>query len=132
MDSLGRKFLTFVVLCICTAAAAVVPRAAAQQGEGGEDIILRSGDPDLPDYNVSAARRRRGFDLFAFADGAGLGMGSGDFSYALDNYSPCDAPLSGFCAWSVNPARADFISFQFFEVLLIAGAPPSEWIKLRN
>ena len=132
MDSLCRKMLTFVVLCICTAAVAVVPRAAAQQGERGEDIILRSGDPNLPDYNVSAARRRRGFDLFAFADGAGLGMGSGDFSYALDNFSPCDAPLSGFCQWGVAAARGGgaFFTFQFFEVLLYAGAPPSQWRKI--
>ena len=60
MDSLCRKTLSFVVLCICTAAAVVVPHDAAQQGERGEEIILRSGDPDLPDYCTRWACTRPG------------------------------------------------------------------------
>ena len=129
MDSLCRKILTFVVLCICTAAAAVVPRAAAQQAERGEDIILHSEDPAVPDFNVSAAWRDRGFNLFAFSDWAGLGLSSGDFSYALNNFGPCEAPLSGFCVWRIAATRGGG-TFQFFEILLYVGAPPSQWRKI--
>ncbi|MCH7874962.1 MAG: hypothetical protein IH965_06670 [Gemmatimonadetes bacterium] len=116
----------------------VVPPLAAQQGserlaEMSEVIISAAGAEDVGDFNVSAARRRAGFQLFGSADAAGIGAHlSGNFGFATDNLSLCDAPLSGFCAWNVNPARGNFFTFQFFEVLLFAGAPPSEWIKLRN
>ncbi|MCH7876582.1 MAG: hypothetical protein IH965_14975, partial [Gemmatimonadetes bacterium] len=78
------------------------------------------------------ALRGRGFRLFANSDGAATGMrGAGDFSWATDNYSPCDAPLSGFCAYYVHPRRNPSIAtFQHFEILTAAAAPPSAWAKI--
>ncbi|HEX9728120.1 MAG TPA: hypothetical protein VGA37_06435 [Gemmatimonadales bacterium] len=119
---------------MCTLVAGLPRSATGQHREGGEDIILSAGgDPDTPDYNVSAARRARGFRLFAVMDGAGTGMrGTGDFSWATDNYGPCDAPLSGFCAYNVHPRRNPTLpTFQHFEILTTAGTPPSEWRKIR-
>lgn len=122
-SAVGRR----VALCACLLLAAT-PLAAQRDVEDRGDRILSAGGAEgVQDFNVSAARRAAGFSLFAAADAAGAGAhGTGNLSYAVDNYGPCDAPLSGFCAWNVHPARNPGVAtFQFFEVLYFAGAPPS-------
>ncbi len=128
-----RRYSSAAVLTL-VALACTAQVATAQYREDGRDVILESaGDPETPDYNVTQARLARGFRLFANADAAGAGMGTGDLSYSVDNYSPCDAPLTGFCSWNLHPSRNPLaVTFQFFEVLYYAGAPPSEWLKIRE
>lgn len=124
---------------LAAAAFATIPLAdaSAQVGRGDArgDIILDAlGVPGQADFNVSQARRESGFRLFAQADAAGAGFRlAGNLDFATDNFSPCDAPLSGFCAWNLHPSRnLAATTFQFFEVLWAAGAPPSEWAKARR
>jgi hypothetical protein len=107
---------------------------AQRRGDLTGDVILDAAGAPGGDFNVSQARRERGFRLFGGADGAGAGMhASGNLGYALDNYSPCDNPLSGFCYWNVRAARGGgTITFQFFEVLFAAGAPASDWARARK
>lgn len=114
-----------------------LPAAAQrpQPDDAGQDrVVWAGGAQGVQDFNASAARRAAGFNLFANADAGGAGgHGTGNFSFATDNYSPCDAPLSGFCAWNVAPSRNPGVAtFQFFEVLYFAGAPPSQWAKIRQ
>ncbi|HEX9727606.1 MAG TPA: hypothetical protein VGA37_03760 [Gemmatimonadales bacterium] len=122
-----------VALC-AVAAARSVSAQAPQTDQRGDILVAAEGAEGVADFNVTAARRARGFQLFAQRDAGGVGLhSSGNFSFALDNYSPCDSPLSGFCAWNLHPSRNLAVAtFQFFEVLYFAGAPPSQWIKIRN
>lgn len=107
------------------------PALAQRPGTHGDVILSSGGDPSVPNLNLSALRRSKGFQLFAGGDAAGVGgHGTGNFSFATDNYGPCDAPLSGFCNW-VDATSGVGNRFQFFEVLFGAAAPPSEWRKIK-
>jgi hypothetical protein len=124
-----------LALAVGLAANGVGATAALAQLRTERDFIVAArsmGIGDTPDFNVTQARR--GFRLFASADAGGVGMhGTGNFGYALDNYGPCDAPLSGFCAWNVRPRRnTGIFSFQFFEVIYRAGASPTDWARARQ
>ena len=97
------------------------------------DIILDAAGAG-PDYNATAARRSAGFDLFATADAAITGMGgTGNLVNTFDNYGPCVSVLV-FCRYYVFPARGGgaFVSFQMFETVFAAGAPPTDFVKLRQ
>lgn len=121
---------------LLVAALSVLPfgSAAAQRSDRTGDIIIESMGAPGTDFNVSQARRQSGFRLFSGADAAGAGLhGTGNLVFATDNYGPCDAPLSGFCLWNDIAARGGGTeTFQFFEVIYAAGAPPSEWAKARR
>jgi hypothetical protein len=124
-----------IALLVTALSALAFGSAAAQRrsDQSGDVMVDALGAPG-GDFNASQARRARGFRLFGGADAAGVGLhGTGNFAYALDNYSPCDAPLSGFCSWNVFAARGGgVVTFQFFEVLFAAGVPASEWAKARR
>ena len=132
-----RKGAAWLVALVATFSFAIVPAMgqarAPQQREGSGDLILDAGGvAGTPNLDLTQIRRQAGFNLYGAADAAGAGLhGTGNLSYAIDNYGPCDSPLSGFCAWNVHPARSPgAATFSFFEVLYFAGAPPSQRAKI--
>lgn len=105
------------------------PRPAAAQ-DGAETVIQdMAGRPALDTREV---RARRGFDLFASGDGAmaGLRMG-GTYSSQVSNYGPCSNVLFS-CQIDRIVSSTGLNSALWFLVEWVAGAPPSQWAKIRN
>jgi len=79
-----------------------------------------------------------GFSLFANVDYAGTGFRmKGNFQFATTNEGPCEraSNLSGSggaarCMYIFKPGRGWV--FNWFQLGLLAGVPPSEWRKIRD
>jgi hypothetical protein len=96
-------------------------------------IIDAAGDG--PDFDLRSVRH--GFDLFANADVAVSGMrATGAYGTSISNYGDCDNYLSIFsCQYNsiLAPQRGPGVrTAPYFEVGWVAGAPPSQFKKIRQ
>jgi len=75
---------------------------------------------------------RRGFDLFGSADAAFSGMrATGHFGTAFSNYGDCDGTLRN-CQGNTILTTTQGRRAPFFEVEWVYGAPPSQYLKIRQ
>ena len=107
-----------------------VPSAQAQ-GPGGRVTTLTVDDGASPPFQI---QRSTGFNLFAEEDLAASGLGmTGGFGWFAPNVGPCpwyftfDSEVCG-----LTQSQAGGFVQPYFEITWVAGAPISEFRKIRN
>ncbi|MDQ6635075.1 MAG: hypothetical protein M3Z10_10015 [Gemmatimonadota bacterium] len=117
-----------VLFPFLVAAAVLVPAPGhAQRRPADNRNVILSETPETPNYT----RRKPGFDLFALGDLAVTGMKmTGQFGWLATNLGPCS---DGFTVGECGDVFKDgSYRFNWFEVNLTAGTPPSEFRKIRS
>jgi hypothetical protein len=105
--------------------------AAAQRRERATEVSIITAEGGGPDFDTRSVRR--GFNLFASADAAHYGArATGDFGSSISNYGDCHGNILYNCQNTRVRNRRGGTTAPYFEVEWVEGAPPSQFVKIRQ
>ncbi|HKG93178.1 MAG TPA: hypothetical protein VKA84_14835 [Gemmatimonadaceae bacterium] len=122
-------------LAVVAATAAAVAATPVVSTAQTDQVNIKPGREAANAARLEAAKRSRGFDLFALRDAAVSGMRmAGQIGFGVTNYGPCLSDgfgLAANCGVGAN-AGTNALARKWFQIDLLAGTPLSDFRKIRN